>query len=346
MLSGWSSSAPRCLALIATVLATVVSADSPARALGEVPHPMPHGAAADTPSGPLVALCPDIGESVRVFTARSDGGLAGSLERAGYRVYLVDPWQSSQAAATGFDGVVHQAYPALVHQLTEIAGEESLTWIGHGLCGMLPAAAAATSPEAAPPPAAPRWVALGTRFDFRFAAPAVGLWLESHALGKTPPYAVLRASLLTGLRDGPGLRSSTDPGFPQGVNAANAVRIQFENHLSAEPPVAVVQDLIRWYAEGEARSRDGGTDYLAGLGTIPGPLLLMAGCSDPFAPPEDVLAGLDRMDTTREATYRLLSRANRHREEYGHLGMLLSRHARRDVDRYVQHWLRQQERHR
>jgi len=321
------------------VAAALMSA--PAFAGDDGPRPVPHGNAAGAASGPLVALCPDIGESARVFTARSDGGLANTLERAGYRVYLVDPWQNAEADTGGFDAVVEDIYPALLGQLAEIAGEAPVTWVGHGLCGMLPVAAASADVPAAP--AAPRWVALGTRLDYRFGAPAVRSWLASHARGEPPPYPVLRATLLTGLRDAPGFRSSTDPGFPQGVGAANAVRIVFEDQLMEDPPVAVVEDLIRWYEVGAPLARDGRTHYLDGLTACPGPVLLVAGCTDPIAPPEDVLAGLEPLANGNDVSYRLLSRVNRHREEYGHLGMLLSRHARRDVDRLVLRWLRGRE---
>ena len=265
--------------------------------------------AAATP--PVVALCPDIGESVAVFVSREPGrGLAQRLEREGFDVVLVDPWVSREAVHTGFDAVVEQVYPYLVDVAAE--DDRGVVWLGHGLCGLLPAAAEARGDA----PALAGWIALGTRFDYRFVAPAVTDWLASWEDATPPSEEIEQRASLTG------------PLAPVAVQL-------YRDVVQRTPPAAVVADYSRWCREGAPTAADG-SDHLAALDTMRTPALLVAGVSDPFAPPEDVLPAVERLG----ASYRMLSRVNGHGEEFGHAGMLVSGRARRGVDRVVVAWLR------
>ena len=277
-----------------------------AAAMAIVSLATPHVAAATI----VAALCPDVGESPAVFATRDRGeGLAQRLERAGYEVVLVDPWAGHEASQGGFDAVVEQVYPFLVDVA---AGEEGeVVWIGHGLCGLLPAAAAARGQA----PDLAGWVALGTRFDYRFVAPAVTAWLAAWKEGNAPSEETRRRALLTG---------------PPTLGAEQLYR----DVLERRPPAALIADLERWHSEGTPTARDG-LDYLAAIGSMRTPALLVAGASDPFAPPEDVLPAVEPLG----ASYRMLSRVNGHGEEFGHAGMLISRRARRGVDPVVTAWL-------
>jgi hypothetical protein len=285
-----------------------------------------------------VALCPDIGERPEVFTARDGDGLAGSLARAGYRVYLVDPWDSVEARTEGFDSVVRKVYPDLLRRLEKLGGTERVTWIGHGLCGMLPVAVAAR-PAAKLPPV--RWVALGTRFDWSLPSPLVIRWLQNWKSDAAVLPRLVANVLFTGLRRRSGPRLSSVPaGLAQDGAPELVLEAFHRSSVARRPPTELVDDLLRWFETGAARDREGWLDYRRGLDVVAGPALLVSGATDPMAPPEDVLAGLRQLSQESSPGYWSLSRANGNREDYGHLGMLLSRHSAHDVDRLLLRWLR------
>lgn len=271
-----------------------------------------------------MALCPDIGETTAVFTTRDGGGgLAQRLLRAGHEVELVDPWDGAMAREGGFDAVVDEVFPVLVAQVG--ADGADVVWIGRGLCGLLPAAAAAQGRE----PDVTAWISLGTRFDYRFAPPSHLGWLEAWAAGEAPEADVERRALLTGLAP---TRKERRKG-----SAIGDVEPLWRGRVAAEPPREVVADVLRWYETGACTRRDDGRDHLAGLESSTIDALMVAAVTDPLAPPEDVLAGLERAGGA--PSYRMLSRVNGHGEEFGHVGMMLSRAARRGVDPVVVAWL-------
>ena len=293
-----------------------------------------------TPAGDdaeMIVLCPDIAVRPEVFISRGRSGLGLKLAQSGYRVYLVDPWNTAEASDDGFDGVVADVWPAIMEQVKQVAGGAPVTFLGHGLCGLLPAAAAA-APRGTSIPL--RWIAMGTRFDWRVASPAWMDWLHAWEREERPLPKVTKRTLFTGLRPALGGRaSSVPPTLSQEGDIVETMFQFYDKSVSREPPRAVIDDVLRWFAAGAMTSRQGWVDYAVGLQQVQGPALVMAGMADPVAPPEDVLYALDTL-TNAEVRYRLLSRASGHNEEYGHLGMLLSRHAGWDVDRVVIAWLR------
>ena len=125
-----------------------------------------------------------------------------------------------------------------------------------------------------------------------------------------------------------------------GHAADEVLEAYHREHLARTPSPAVVTDLLRWFSTGTAAARSGWLDYQAGLTKVPGPGLILAGSSDPVAPPEDALEGVASMPSSAEISFHHLSRVEGMREEYGHLGMLLSQHAARDTDQLILRWLR------
>ncbi len=289
------------------------------------------------PDADVIALCPDIGEYPRVFTARDGEGLAGRLASGSqYRVVLVDPWSSTAARVAGFDGVAREVYPGMIDQLAAQGGE--VTWIGHGLCGLLPIAASA---RASVRTVAARWVALGTRFDYRDPSPLLRGWLDAWRAGERPLPQQLAALLFSGLRPALGNRPSSAPAHlgDDGGDPAGVVEAFWRERLSREPASAVLEDIGRWFETGRMTDSEGWTDYSRGYESVTGPALLVAGASDAMAPPEDVLPAMDRLGSDVGARFHLLSRSDGDKEEYGHLGMLLSRHSARDVDGMISAWI-------
>ena len=120
------------------------------------------------PGSPVVALCPDMTERPEVFLARGEQSLAVVLARSGYKVLLVDPWSAQAVSAEGFDALASDVYPALVEELRRRADGAQITFVGHGLCGFVPIAAASSSPASSAPL---DWVAIGTRLNWARPSP-------------------------------------------------------------------------------------------------------------------------------------------------------------------------------
>jgi poly(3-hydroxyalkanoate) synthetase len=323
------------------ILCAVVALFLPATALsGDVPDPVPFVLGSSPPAdAEVVALCPHIGERPEVFISGKGSGLAGSLARRGYRVYLVNPWITEAARTHGIDGVARAVYPELLRKLATMSGRSDVTWIGHGICGVLPVTSAATPAGGAAVPDV-RWVALGTRFDYRFPSDAEMAWLTTWSEGEAPLPLVVKRMYMTGLREAAPPRNASTPDHLDQETAPHVALAQlFNKSYSVPPPKAVVDDLLRWYRDGRMTSKEGWVDYGRGFDLVAGPVLFIAGSTDTVAPPEDVLTAVDRLEERIETTFRLMSRINGHREEFGHLGLVLSRFARRDVDRVIGAWL-------
>lgn len=325
--------------LIALFFVTLGLALVPTRTEAEIypePEPVVRGFPAP-PGAEVVALCPDFSEWPSVFTARDGSGLAGRLARTRRRVFLVDPWKTVAARVDGFDGVVREVYPWLLERLEQLSGGGEITWVGHGLCGLLPVAATARGSVLSP-----RWVALGTRFDYRLPSPLLTEWLHAWHGSERPLPKLITALLFTGLRPALGSRRTSVPtalGVDPDDEPGAVIEAYHRDHLARPPPAAVLEDVRRWFATGEMTDSEGWIDYQRGFAEVGGPALIVAGASDAAAPPESVLPALDQLPDSFDATWHLLTRLDGDREEYGHLGMLLSRHSARDVDLMIAAWL-------
>jgi hypothetical protein len=288
----------------------------------------------------VVALCPDLTERAEVFLARGEHSLADRLARSGYRVYLVDPWSSTLAASGGFDAVVSTVYPEIVADLQRAAGAGRVTWIGHGLCGFLPIAAAAGGGG---PTTSVDWVGLGTRLDWSQPSPLLTSWLRSWERGDPPVPRHSQHILFTGLREAVGPRgSSVPPGLDGGKSTTAAVQLEaiVRSGIGRPPVLAVLKDLIRWFERGAAGASTGWLDYGIGKDHVLGRGLFLMPASDPLAPPESTLQPPSAFPSTSGVEFVLLARSEGAAEDYGHLGLLLSRNASADGDRLILRWLR------
>jgi pimeloyl-ACP methyl ester carboxylesterase len=317
-------------------LALVVPSTSARAEIYPEPEPVVRGFP-PPPNADVVALCPDFSEWPTVFTARDGSGLAGRIARTRKKVVLVDPWKTVAARMDGFDGVVREVYPWLLERLGQMAGDGKVIWIGHGLCGLLPVAATARGSALAP-----SWVALGTRFDYRLPSPLLEEWLRAWHEEERPLPELLKSLLFSGLRPALGSRLTSVPtalGTDPDDDPAAVLEAYHRDNLARPPPRAVLEDVRRWYATGDMTDSEGWIDYRRGFAEVGGPALIVAGASDAVSPPEAVLPALDALPGAAEVTWHLLSRVDGDREEYGHLGMLLSRHSARDVDPMILAWL-------
>lgn len=111
--------------------------------------------------------------------------------------------------------------------------------------------------------------------------------------------------------------------------------------LSLEPedePSGVACDALRWYGL-LGRFAAGGEDWAAALGAVDVPVLALAGAGDHTDPARACRELLECFGSAQRA-FLSLGRSQGFAEDYGHAGMLSSRHAPREVWPLLEHWLR------
>ncbi|MCK6527332.1 hypothetical protein L6R50_07145 [Myxococcota bacterium] len=259
-------------------------------------------AAEDRAEAGTVVVCPDFPLSARVFRGGPSGGLAGALERAGHRVVEVDPWAEGHRDALDLEGVLDGPVATALEEAR--THRRPVAWIGHGVCGLLPAYAAARRS-----PAPDLLVALGTPFDFSLPSPALRRFLAD-----------------------PGDTGARDVLWRNGIGARE--RIPFPD---VPPAPWVLRDLREGWESGRG-PRVAGVTFDDAIGAWNRPLLVVAGSVDGIAPPEDALRG-HRLAPSTDRTFRVVGWADHARGDYGHLGLLLGDRAHRDVWRHLVAWL-------
>ena len=290
------------------------------------------------PGSPVVALCPDLTERPEVFLARGDQSLAAVLARSGYKVLLVDPWSAQAVSAEGFDALASEVYPALIEELRRRADGAQVTFVGHGLCGFVPIAAASASPASSAPL---DWVAIGTRLHWTRPSPLLEAWVEEWLNQERPVSEKVKALFFTGLRESLGPRPSSIPESwdPSEEAVTSQMERRHRERYARVPSAGVLEDIRRWFREGRATARRGWLNYESSMTQVSGRGLILLGLSDPVAPPERSLTSPETFSSATSVRTQVLSRSEGYGEDYGHLGLLLSRSATRDGDRLIKDWL-------
>lgn len=98
-----------------------------------------------------------------------------------------------------------------------------------------------------------------------------------------------------------------------------------------------------WIRHDAFRSIDHRRDYRAELGRIEVPVLFLAGARDPFAAPDAVKETVDACTGAPQKEFKICSRAQGMRVNYGHFDLLLGRDAPEEVYPLVEAWLVKQE---
>ena len=119
------------------------------------------------------------------------------------------------------------------------------------------------------------------------------------------------------------------PRFP-----ARLLRLGPEDELPG-----VIEQWMRWNLGGHWRGGDG-TDYTAGIEQLGLPALFVAGAGDHlWAPPAACRALFDQVGSP-DKTFLLCGRATAFSTDFDHVGLVVSRDARREVWPLVRNWLR------
>lgn len=238
-------------------------------------------------------------------------GLGAYLARAGFDVWIAEMRghglspRNERYRGNSVAQYVRYDFPAIAAFIEEQTGQPA-HWLGHSLGGVILAAALG-----------------GGYLDERHVRSAALFGSQvsrMHWLLRIPPvewglHLLLRASpYLSGrrLKRGP-----------------------------EDEPIGVALENLRWYGL-FGRFSERGKDWWGGLGRVTVPLLAVAGEGDEMDPPRACRRLLEQC-TLAPRTFLSLGKHNGFSVDYGHIEMLISREARREVWPLVEYWLRQRE---
>jgi pimeloyl-ACP methyl ester carboxylesterase len=282
--------------------------------------PAPGGA------GEPVLLLHALGSAPDVFRIGDTPTLASRLAERGFTVFLVahrgdrGAVAPDGAAGFSFDDLVEKDLPAAAARAAAHAGFARVHLVGYGLGGQLALAAAAR-----------RSVAIGAVASLcapvRFQRPATGFRRMSLVAAMLPPTWEVPAGSLAPLL-APWI------GDPTGTNGRT---IRGALQWGAGPlPAPLVQQVMRWLADGSLVDRYGTLDYREALVDARGDLLVVIAPEDTIAPPDAVRAAADHWGG--RATELVLPPG------YGHADALFAANADVDVFQPVSAWLAERRR--
>jgi polyhydroxyalkanoate synthase len=317
---------------------TVHTADGTAVLLARL---LPRGAASPLPP---VLLVHGLGMNRRCFSLDPVDALAPRLAELGRDVWMIELRGASHHTAHtaradhGFDAYAREDIPAALAHIRAATGHAEVDWVGFSMGGMLAYA----------------WLGAlgggGVRRVVTVGSPAQWSHYRKSYLRRAP--AAVRASLgllrLTPYRWMltvvapllyPAMPRSLTPGFRPDNFTGYALRRMVANAFG-DAPAAVTQQFVGWIAEGTWYSRDGATDYLAGLARVTVPLCVVAGSRDRLALPASALEAYERAASFERCAVVVGpdSGASAH---YDHLDLLFGRDAPRDVFPHIVAWISQ-----
>lgn len=238
-------------------------------------------------------------------------GLGAYLARAGFDVWIAEMrghGLSPRNENYRDNSVAHYArydLPALAAFVGEQSGQAA-HWIGHSLGGITLAAALG-----------------GGYLDesrVRSAALFGSQVSRFHWALKLPPVVWAARLLLRSLPYLSGRRTRRGP---------------------EDEPVGVAREMLRWHGL-FGRFGDGEQDWWAGLAQVRVPLLAVAAEGDREDPPQ-ACRKLVQQCCAAQQRFLLLNRENGFSSDFGHIEMLVSKEAMREVWPLTEHWLRHQQ---
>ena len=228
---------------------------------------------------------------------------------------------------------------AIISEVLKQTGKKRLTWIGHSMGGMV------------------MFLRLGLVGDDRVARFAA---VSSPVIIPRPPSALLHeiTELDAGLQDiiekrmmasilqnlavlKTVIMTPLDVLYYNRDNMPDNTVVRFYANAIENIPPRVNDQLTEMIKCGEFVSPDCKTSYAKLLGNIKVPMLLVTGKADELAPPEAVRYAYNGV-ASRDKTFHLFCRANRHLRNYGHCDIIIGEGAEKEVYPFLLKWLRSQ----
>jgi pimeloyl-ACP methyl ester carboxylesterase len=234
-----------------------------------------------------------------------------------------------------FDDLAHIDVPAAIEYVRQTLGHGRIAWVGHSMGGMVLYAHLGTAARRVAPAAL---VTLGSPVVFPQVASDLAHRIGSFLLalpfpGRVPQRAVLGAlwHLVGRTR---AVAVGMNPANVDHVLVGRALRRAITNVSRAK-----LRQLAGWASTGRFASVDGSLDYRQGLRRVETPTLVVAGACDQLATPETVAEAHERIRTAAKRLLVLGSETGLG-SDYGHVDMVLGRHAPDEVFPLIADWLR------
>lgn len=233
-----------------------------------------------------------------------------------------------------FDTLVEVDVPAILARIQRYSGASRVHWIGHSLGGMVAWAAEA------------KGLIHGFRSLVTIGSPAAYGYPVGMAVGAPAARPFLR--ILGGFpaRQGGLLAIPLATRIPNSIlhtltsteNMDQAELELFMRTVLEDSPLGLVDQYLDWIKSGQIQSRDGRYSYSRHIDQVRSPLFVIAGRADLIAPPWTTFP-LYKYASSKDKRYRVFGVSNGDRLDYGHMDLVLGRHAPEEVFTAIRSWL-------
>lgn len=299
--------------------------------------------------GTPVLLCHGMGSNRFNLDGPGRTSLARHLHARGFDVWLVElrgAGESRRGLAlppiawrwTFEDYVQHDA-PAALDLVRRRTGRDKVLWVGHSLGGMVAYALLMT-------PAADRVagaVTLASPGMSHVGRGAFERWTPLRSLLRFAPERIPTGRLarlgaplagpLAKLLEAP----LTEWGFRPENRELDVIRFMMRRGVE-DLSRSLLAEFARWTEARRMSDRYDLFSFTDHLERVKVPMLVVAGARDGLTPPEDLSAVFDRLGSS-DKTFVLAGRAGGFSHDYGHVDLVLSRNAAREVHPVVGDWL-------
>lgn len=292
-----------------------------------------------------VIVCHGVASNRFNFEATGPASLPRALARQGWVVHLLElrgggeseqpGWFSDHGWTYSFDDYVRQDLPAAIEHVAAGSPTGQVHWVGHSMGGMVLYGYLATQGSArvrsaallGSPPYGPSH--LRTLNELTALWPLVAAVFDRVPAGRL---GALAAPVATPARH-PAIHLLWNPD-----NLAPATARRLAAHGTSDISATAFGQIARSTAERRLTSVDGRVDYTAQLGRITAPLFLVAGAADGLAPPGLLMQVFDAVGAA-DKRLEVAARANGYLNDYGHLDLVVGRHAPAEIFGQVARWI-------
>lgn len=292
-----------------------------------------------------IFLCHGLGANRFNFDLVEYRSLARELCQRGFDVWLVELRGSGHSSKPGwfspyrwgfdFDDHLNRDIPAALKLVRGVTGGGPVFWVGHSMGGMLGYAWLGRRGDhgvkglvaiSAP-------VLLAASRRLRLLRPLARLL----AFGQVIRFRPISRFLSPFLGWLPGVRFFSQlVVYPPGIEGALLRRCMV--NLVENSSGALIRQFLRWIQLGAFCSRDGAEDYLANLGRIEEPVLIIGAERDQLVPPETVAPAYERIGAEDKQIH-IFGTDRGDDFDFGHGDILLGSAAREVIYPEISKWL-------
>ncbi len=291
-----------------------------------------------------VILCHGLTANRFNVDAPGELSLARYLHAAGWDVWVLELRGAGRASRPrlwnrkrydwNFDDYVHHDLPAAIRFVLNRTHRDKVHWVGHSMGGMLAYAFLATHGQdwarsvvtvGSPSMRAVRHPLLDKIVPARGLLKLAGRVPVGASTRLIAPLMPLYARLLGSL-------------FMNPANMRARDLRRLARRAVDDVPASLFYQLADWYAHGGMSGHYGFVSYTESLQRITVPLYVMAGAADKLTPAQD-LAGIHDTLGSTDKRYHAFGRDTGCHHDYGHIDLILGKHAREEVWPHILAWL-------